>query len=68
MASRDKDPNPKGYTDAFLNFLKWPGYAAHPHTDTWLSDLNSTKPRRDPLVLLPNLKVLRETTHQRVQR
>ena len=67
-ASRDKDPKSTADTEAFLTFLKWPGYIAHPNTDTWLSDLNLTKPRRDHLVSIPDSKVLRETTHQRVQR
>lgn len=52
----DKIPESTGNTEAFLAFLKQPEYVAHPYTDTWLSDLDLTKPRSDRLVLVPNLK------------
>jgi len=67
-ASTAHYPSSTGDTEAFLDFLKRPEYVGHPYTDTWSSDLSPAKPRSDPLVLIPNLKVLRETNHQRIQK
>ena len=67
-ASTAHYPPSAGDTEAFSDFLKRPEYVGHPYTDTWSSDLSLAKPRSDPLVLVPNLKVLRETNHQRIQK
>jgi len=64
----DKVPGSTGDTEAFLVFLEQPEYVAHPYTDTWLYDLDLTKPRSDSLVLVSYLKVLRETIHNRIQK
>lgn len=66
-ASKEKFAESTGDNEAFHRFHKRPEYIAHPYLDTWSSDLNPNKAKLESLVLIPNLKTLRDISHQRVQ-